>query len=267
MSRRPARVDRRSLISDPGRELLGLHDATDIELAAPNTTNNNTGDDSRVVHLSNPQRNAQFGDNRICNTKYTLLSFLPKNFAEQFSLNMNRYFLLIAVLQLNRTITPVSPVTTWAPLLILFGISAVKEASDDLWRHRADRRANERPVRVLRPSSASLSSSSSVYAEAQAQSLCVGDIVVLQRDDEIPADMCLLKCVERRPALSAHTVTSPTCYIETGRHTAKGRSYMLSLNSTITLIYNALIRKGEPTTTMETTLHRRTFCLSLPPVS
>ena len=63
---------------------------------------------------------------------------------------MNRYFLLIACLQLINTITPVNPLTTWLPLIVIFGITAVKELTDDLGRRKADVTANSRPYSVLR---------------------------------------------------------------------------------------------------------------------
>jgi phospholipid-translocating ATPase len=66
------------------------------------------------------------------------------------SRNMNRYFLLIACLQLIKTITPVNPLTTWAPLVIIFGITAVKELVDDLGRRRGDNAANTRLYTVVR---------------------------------------------------------------------------------------------------------------------
>ena len=70
--------------------------------------------------------------------------------ASPCSRNMNRYFLLIACLQLIKDITPVNPLTTWAPLVIIFGITAVKELVDDLGRRRADKQANSRQYNVIR---------------------------------------------------------------------------------------------------------------------
>lgn len=63
---------------------------------------------------------------------------------------MNRYFLIIACLQLWAEITPVNPLTTWAPLVVIFGITAVKELLDDLGRAREDRDANSRQYDVVR---------------------------------------------------------------------------------------------------------------------
>lgn len=63
---------------------------------------------------------------------------------------MNCYFLLIASLQLFPAITPVSPVTTWAPLIVIFTISAIKEALDDVARYRMDLENNNRQFSVIR---------------------------------------------------------------------------------------------------------------------
>lgn len=63
---------------------------------------------------------------------------------------MNQYFLLIACLQLWSRITPVSPVTTWGPLIIIFIVSASKEAWDDYNRYLSDKKANERKVWLVK---------------------------------------------------------------------------------------------------------------------
>ena len=51
----------------------------------------------RVVRLGKPH--TELPSNRISNTKYNPITFIPVNIAEQFALSMNRYFLLIACLQ------------------------------------------------------------------------------------------------------------------------------------------------------------------------
>jgi hypothetical protein len=39
---------------------------------------------TRVVFANDPHKNAHYADNRISNTKYTILTFLPLNLKEQF---------------------------------------------------------------------------------------------------------------------------------------------------------------------------------------
>jgi phospholipid-translocating ATPase len=108
---------------------------------------------------------------------------------------MNRYFLLIGLLQLWPAITPVNPVTTLAPLAFIFMVSAVREAVDDYFRHRSDKKANEREVVVLREGRRDKITSAE---------LCVGDLVLVRCDEDFPAD---LVCVA--------TSEDGLCYIQT----------------------------------------------------
>jgi phospholipid-translocating ATPase len=138
--------------------------------------------ESRLVYASAPDRN-DFPDNTITNTKYTPLNFLPKNLAEQFSRAMNQYFLLIACLQLISTITPVNPVSTFAPLIVIFAITALKELVDDRYRAAADKLANQRKYKIIRGGH---------ETEVMSKDIMVGDIVRLKDKEEVPCDMCLL---------------------------------------------------------------------------
>jgi len=76
-----------------------------------------------------------------------LISF---HFSKYFRRFMNQYFLLIACLQLWSRITPVSPATTWGPLIIIFIVSASKEAWDDYNRYLSDKKANERKIWLVK---------------------------------------------------------------------------------------------------------------------
>ncbi|KAL2651991.1 hypothetical protein R1flu_020119 [Riccia fluitans] len=122
-------------------------------------------------------------NNKISNTKYNLINFLPKNLWEQFSRFMNKYFLLIACLQLWPLITPVNPASTWGPLILIFAVSATKEAWDDYGRYQLDKLANERSIWVLKKG---------IKTRIQAQDIQVGDILWLRDKDEVPCDMVLL---------------------------------------------------------------------------
>ncbi|CAL5028041.1 unnamed protein product [Urochloa decumbens] len=137
----------------------------------------------RFVYINDDLRRYSYCDNRISNTKYTLWNFLPKNLWEQFRRFMNQYFLLIACLQLWSRITPVSPATTWGPLIIIFIVSASKEAWDDYNRYLSDKKANERKVWLVKDG---------IRRQIKAQEIHVGDIVWLHENDEIPCDLVLI---------------------------------------------------------------------------
>ena len=104
----------------------------------------------RTVHANAPELNADFSLNVVSNTKYSWWNFVPKNLFEQFHRATNMYFLLIACLQLNKDITPVNPLTTWAPLAVIFMITAVKEGLDDWGRRAQDKVANARLYTAVR---------------------------------------------------------------------------------------------------------------------
>jgi phospholipid-translocating ATPase len=91
---------------------------------------------------------------------------------DQMKTHMNRYFLLIAILQLIPTITPVPPMTTWLPLGIVFTITAIKDGIDDIRRHKHDQAANRRLYDVLQ--------STGRPRVTQSQHIRVGDLVVVQ---------------------------------------------------------------------------------------
>ncbi|KAL4383278.1 hypothetical protein GQ457_15G002870 [Hibiscus cannabinus] len=138
----------------------------------------------RYVYINDDESSHElFCDNRISNRKYTVLNFLPKNLWEQFSRFMNQYFLLIACLQLWSLITPVNPASTWGPLIFIFAVSASKEAWDDYNRHLSDKKANEKPVWVVRQG---------IRKHIQAQDIHVGNIVWLRENDEVPCDLVLI---------------------------------------------------------------------------
>lgn len=136
--------------------------------------------------------------NAIRNTKYRWYTFVPKNLSEQFSQHLNRYFLIIACLQLFSAITPVNPVTTWGPLIMILGLTAYKEASDDLARAKRDKEFNERIVPRLAPGGK--------LEDCMSQDIRPGDIIRVGRNEELPCDIVLLKSSD--PKGAAYVMTA-----------------------------------------------------------
>ncbi|BAF28190.2 Os11g0446500 [Oryza sativa Japonica Group] len=137
----------------------------------------------RFVYINDESYQNDYCDNRISNTKYTLLNFLPKNLWEQFRRFMNQYFLLIACLQLWSLITPVNPASTWGPLIFIFAVSATKEAWDDYNRYISDKQANEKEVWIVK---------NGTRKHIQAQDIRVGNIVWIRENEEVPCDLVLI---------------------------------------------------------------------------
>lgn len=149
------------------------------------------------------EASSRLPDNRVSNTKYTALSFLPLFLLEQFGTPMNMYFLLIAVLQLWRAITPVNPITTWAPLLIVLSISAAKEIMEDRRRAAADFEANMRKYCVFR--------GGLVLPSCLSKDIRPGDIILIRDHEEMPCDLALLRVLPR----AGTGANTSTAFVET----------------------------------------------------
>lgn len=123
-------------------------------------------------------------DNRIVTSKYTLLNFIPKNLFEQFRRIANFYFLCIAVIQVT-TNSPVSPITSLAPLIFVVATTALKQGYEDYLRHKTDRATNNRIFPVLRDGS---------LREIRSEEILIGDILKVKDRQEIPCDIVLVSC-------------------------------------------------------------------------
>jgi phospholipid-transporting ATPase len=161
----------------------------------------------RVVRLNNPTFNAKqrFMSNYISTTQYELWTFVPVFLVRQLLRPANFYFLIVGILYLISSITPVFTAgryATLAALAFLIFITAVKELAEDLKRYREDRRVNATLVEVLNSGNAASDAESHVKAWRDVQ---VGDLVVVRRDEGVPADLI---------ALSSSTPDG-TCFVET----------------------------------------------------
>uniref|UniRef100_A0AAX7TFR4 Phospholipid-transporting ATPase n=1 Tax=Astatotilapia calliptera TaxID=8154 RepID=A0AAX7TFR4_ASTCA len=87
-----------------------------------------------------------YANNAIRTSKYSIFTFLPLNLFEQFRRLANAYFLFLLILQLIPQISSLSWFTTAVPLVFVLSISAVKDANDDINRHKCDRQVNNRKV-------------------------------------------------------------------------------------------------------------------------
>lgn len=81
-------------------------------------------------------------DNRLKTTKYTALSFLPKNLFEQFHRLANVYFVFIALLNFVPAVNAFQPGLALAPVLFILAVTAFKDLWEDYSRHRSDHEIN-----------------------------------------------------------------------------------------------------------------------------
>lgn len=104
---------------------------------------------NHTVPIKTPKRehpNGKYVGNKIRTTKYTLLSFLPKNLLEQFHRVANLYFIFIVVL--NWFIDAFGKEISLIPVLFVLGVTAIKDLFEDRRRHASDKRINNSTCRV-----------------------------------------------------------------------------------------------------------------------
>jgi phospholipid-translocating ATPase len=152
--------------------------------------------EDRVVETGNSALMAKYGDNRVVHSKYTLLTFLPLMLWQQLRRFMNLYFIIIACLQLWRDVSPVNPLTTWGPIIVIFAIAFIREGVDDFNQHRQDAVMNEREYACVRDGQ---------EVQLKSWQLQAGDLVSLHRNAESPADLALVHTSE----------ADGLCYIQT----------------------------------------------------
>ncbi|CAH8660419.1 unnamed protein product [Dicrocoelium dendriticum] len=143
----------------------------------------------------------KFCSNEIISSRYTWLSFLPKNLFEQFHNLANIFFATIAVLYMFAS----AATSIWAnlgPLIAIIAISMIKDGVDDLFRHRRDRRINCALFRTLRVDSYAKTIR---WSATEAQDIRVGDIVLCEEDRTLPCDMVALCSSHNSTALNVTT--------------------------------------------------------------
>ena len=87
-------------------------------------------------------------NNAITTSKYTWLTFLPKNLFEQFYRFANFYFLCIVILNWVPAINAFGKEVAMIPLLFVLSVTAVKDLFEDSRRHKSDSEINNRFCRV-----------------------------------------------------------------------------------------------------------------------
>ncbi|XP_028678352.2 probable phospholipid-transporting ATPase IM isoform X1 [Erpetoichthys calabaricus] len=160
--------------------------------------NNTVIEEERHAKANDREYNERFcyADNRIKTSKYNIFTFLPINLFEQFQRVANAYFLFLLILQLIPEISSLSWFTTIVPLVLVLTITAVKDATDDYFRHKSDNQVNNRHSQVL------------IDGKLQNEkwmNVRVGDIIKLENNQFVAADLLLLSSSE----------PYGLCYVET----------------------------------------------------
>lgn len=83
-----------------------------------------------------------YARNKVRTSKYTLLTFLPRNLFEQFYRVANIYFLVLVILQLFSIFGATTPEIAMLPLVAILGMTAIKDGIEDWRRAQLDEEVN-----------------------------------------------------------------------------------------------------------------------------
>lgn len=87
--------------------------------------------------------------NKIRTTKYTPITFLPRNILFQFRKVANTYFLILVILGAFQVFGVASPALAAVPLIVIVSITAIKDGFEDYKRATSDDDLNNGPIHLL----------------------------------------------------------------------------------------------------------------------
>jgi len=149
-------------------------------------------------HINNHEANKvyEYRNNMINQAKYNIFTFLPMSLLFQFFRLANVYFLIIAILQLISIVSPLSPTTAVVPLVVVLLFSMTREGVEDLARHKYDDKLNSEPTMLFKDN---------MFVKVESGMLEMGQIVLVQKDEDFPADIVVLDS----------NIINGVCFIET----------------------------------------------------
>ncbi|KAI8447164.1 phospholipid-translocating ATPase [Phakopsora pachyrhizi] len=162
---------------------------------------------------------SRFPPNIIRNQKYNIITFFPLVLYEQFKFFFNLYFLAVAMSQFVPALRIGLLMTYVAPLAFVLLITIGKEAHDDYQRRQRDSIANSTRYQIIDWSSKSSIATSAFFSNSHhastinnfnsdqspspsallpiktvpSSSIRVGDIILLDKNMRVPADLVLLR--------------------------------------------------------------------------
>ncbi|KAJ1726671.1 putative aminophospholipid-translocase, partial [Coemansia biformis] len=141
-------------------------------------------------------KRSRYPANVVSNNRYNVITFLPIVLFEQFKFFFNLYFLLVALSQLVPQLRIGYLFTYVGPLVFVLLVTMGKELHDDFGRRRRDKEANSQKYQLL------TSDGPRVVPSAK---LGVGDLVLIEKNQRVPADVLLLRTTESSGACFVRT--------------------------------------------------------------
>ncbi|WUR04383.1 phospholipid-transporting ATPase domain-containing protein [Vairimorpha necatrix] len=139
---------------------------------------------------------SNFPDNVICNMKYRWYSIIFSVLLNQFEFFYNSFFFLISISQCIEKFAINSPITSLGPWLLVYFINLLKESFDDYKRNERDYNINNQMYTVYR---------NKQFRNIRSKNIKVGDFIILEKNQRVPADCLLLKTSDQTGQLFLRT--------------------------------------------------------------
>eukprot|EP00347_Sterkiella_histriomuscorum_P020592 403337222 len=127
----------------------------------------------------------RFPANSISNQKYSILNFVPLVLFNQFKFFFNLFFLIVSISQFIETLRVGFLFTFLAPLVFVLLLTMAKEGYDDFQRFQRDQVMNTKHYKKI-------DKNSKLTIEVKSCDLRVGDVIYVQSNERVPADLVLL---------------------------------------------------------------------------
>jgi len=191
---------------------------------------------SRQVFVGRKYSKHAFPENKICNQKFNLFTFLPGVLINQFKDFLNLYFLLLACTQFLPQLKVGYWYTYWGPLGAVVFYSVCQEAWSEYNCYKRDKEINSELYKKLL-----LNGKTSPVHASEIQ---VSDVIIVEKNQRVPADLILLRTKEK----------NGTCFIRTDQmdgetdwklRVAVGFTHKLQTDSDVLKI-NGLVEADKP---------------------
>ncbi|KAL2621212.1 hypothetical protein R1flu_001417 [Riccia fluitans] len=146
--------------------------------------------DARFIYVNDPDRTCledSVAGNKVRTSKYTFVSFFPRNLFEQFQRVAYIYFLIIVALNQIPALAVFGRTASIFPLAFVLIATALKDAYEDWGRHKSDSVENNRTSMVF---------DAGFYKPKKWKHIRAGDVVKVHANEIVAADIVLLATSE-----------------------------------------------------------------------
>ncbi|KAH0619162.1 hypothetical protein JD844_018895, partial [Phrynosoma platyrhinos] len=143
----------------------------------------------RTVWLGHPEkRDQRYPRNVINNQKYNFFTFLPGVLFNQFKYFFNLYFLFLACSQFVPEMRLGALYTYWVPLGFVLAVTIIREAVEEIRCYMRDKEVNSQIYSKL---------TARGTVKVKSSSIQVGDLIIVEKNQRVPADMIFLRTSEK----------------------------------------------------------------------